>query len=68
MTEKDVSYYVSLFKFYITCASLEPFFLFLINLLILLFNFKNKILLFYKKANLIDKIVILYEVLKKKIF
>ena len=52
------------FKFYITCASFAPFFLFLINLLILLFNFKNKILLFYKKAKMNVEMVELYETLK----
>ena len=36
-------------KFYITCASLEPFFLFLINLLILLFNFNKKDYSYIKK-------------------
>ena len=39
------------YKFYVACSSLAPFFLFLINLFILLFNFTKKDITLLSKNN-----------------
>ena len=46
------------YKFYVACSSLAPFFLFLINLFILLFNFTKKDITLLSKNNFYYIIII----------
>ena len=60
------------YKFYVACSSLAPFFLFLINLFILLFNFTKKDITLLSKNNFYYIIIIqnsyIYIILIKSIF
>jgi len=60
------------YKFYVACSSLSPFFLSLINLLILLFNFTKKDIALLSKNNFYYIIIIqnsyIYIILIKSIF